>query len=184
MGGTQPSYQRIGEALKRDPGSHIEQSRMPANFLGFRDLKHWTRAEIQAWSMHILDGQRGLIPPERRFGWRIIPRPRAEPPRIQKDFHLIPARGASIRWTTAELRYAELANAARISVDHPNEKWKGLPLARTSHIYSPYTGTLYQELMHTHQGDDALIGVIQEAARMEQLGPIHVRNTSKVFTET
>lgn len=150
---------------------------MPAGHQVFRDLKHWIRAEIQAWSTHILDGQRGLIPPERRFGWRIIPRPPGEPLRVQQNFRPVPVHGAVIRWTKAELRYAEAALKSSAPASIADDVWKGLPLVRTSHIYSPYTGTLYQELIHIHQSDDMFIRLIQEAARVEQLGPPHVSTT-------
>lgn len=174
MGGTQPSYHRIAEHMKKNPGSYIELLRMPDDFPILRDLRHWVRAEIRAWTKHILDGQMGLLPPEKRFAWRIIPRPAGEPLRIVSSFCQVPVKEAHIRWTKTELLYAKKMYEDDSVAETSLVMWNGLPLARTSHIYSPYSLSLYQHLTSIHSDHESLLHLIQEVARMEQLGPIHV----------
>lgn len=184
MGSTQPSYQRIDERLTSTPGAMIDVARMPPGVSSLKDLKHWVRATIRAWTKHLLDGQRGIIPVERRFAWRIVPRPRGEPDRVVDKFVPQLAPGVKLLWTRVELRYAEAMTAEIATPEGVTPQWNGLPLARTSHIYSPYSGVLYEGLIRLHETNDVFLGLIQNAARMEQLGPIHVSNCSAERHET
>jgi hypothetical protein len=175
MGGSNPSYTHIEEQMHQEPDGVILTRRMPRDIPVLRDMKHWSRAELESWKAHILAGQRGQIPENNIFAWRILPRPRNEPPKLIE----YPTRslypGASVRWTPNELLYAQ---KMRLPVEPPStlreSTWNELPLARTSHVYAVYTIDLFQALLSLHEKDTALCSLVKEVAQMEQQGPIHV----------
>jgi hypothetical protein len=175
MGGTQPSYSRIATRMEQDPGSVIEACRMPPGFPILWDIKFWTRLELDAWLKHILDGQKGIILERNRFIWRLLPRPPKE--------HELPPRpvlfkaidGHNVRWTGEELLFAERKRAEHSRGPIGHDRWKGLPHTRGSHVYAPYTVDLFTALRFIHEGHQGMREVLSEAAKMEELGPIHVR---------
>jgi hypothetical protein len=175
MGGTQPSYSRIAARMEHDPGSVIEEHRMPAGFPILRDIKFWTHLELDAWLKHIMDGQSGVIPSRNRFIWRLLPRPAKEPelPLCQVSFKCID--GHNVRWTAEELLFAERKRAGLVQVATRNDNWKGLPPVRGSHVYALYNVDLFTALRIIHEGHQGMQEILSEAAKMEELGPIHVR---------
>jgi hypothetical protein len=174
MGGTQPSYSRIAARTEQDPGSVIETCRMPSGFPVLHDVKHWTRLELDAWLKHILDGQKGIIPEQNRFIWRLLPRPPKEPelpPRLVL-FRAIEAQ--NVRWTGEELLFAKRKRAEDSMGPTRDGNWKGLPHVHGSHVYAPYNVDLFTALCLIHEGHQGMREVLSEAAKMEELGPIHV----------
>jgi hypothetical protein len=142
-------------------------------------MKHWSRAELDHWKEHILAGQRGQIPESSVFAWRILPHPRNEEPRLVETFSRSSYSGTSVRWTPNELLYAEkmrLPPPQEITQNH--SRWNGLPLARTSHIYTVYSVDLFQALLSLHEANTNLSSLVREIAQMEHQGPIHVREIS------
>jgi hypothetical protein len=180
MGGTQPSYSRIAARMEQDPGSVIEQGRMPAGFPILRDIKYWTRLELDAWLKHILDGQNGLIPDQNRFIWRLLPRPPKEPKLPPRQVSFKRFDGNHVRWTAEELLFAERKRAGHVPGPTRAANWKGLPPARGSHVYAPYNVDLFTALRFIHEGHQGMREVLSEAAKMEELGPIHMRMDSIV----
>jgi hypothetical protein len=175
MGGTQPSYSRIAAKMEQDPGSVVEASRMPPGFPVLRDVKFWTRLELDAWLKHIVDGQKGGVPQQNRFIWRLLPRPAKErelPPR-PVSFKAI--EGHTVRWTAEELLFAARKRAEQMPRATQDDNWKGLPPARGSHVYAPYNVDLFTALRFIHEGHQGMRELLSEAAKMEELGPIHVR---------
>jgi hypothetical protein len=175
MGGTQPSYSRIAARMEQQPGSVIEESRMPAGFPVSRDIKFWTRLELDAWLKHILDGQKGVIREENHFIWRLLPRPPKEPELPPRPVSFRCLEGHNVRWTPEELLFAERKRVAHVPGPARDDNWKGLPPARGSHVYAPYNVDLFTALRLIHEGHQGMREVLSEAAKMEELGPIHVR---------
>jgi hypothetical protein len=83
--------------------------------------------------------------------------------------------GATVRWTTNELLYAEKMKLPLSQEPIPTEtQWKELPLMRTSHIYAAYSVDLFNTLLTLHAMDGNLCSLIKEIAQVEHQGPIHV----------
>jgi hypothetical protein len=99
MGGSNPSYTQIEEQMCREPDRGILASRMPREIRVLRNMKHWSRAELEHWKAHILAGQRGQIPESSVFAWRVLPRPRNEPPKLVEHPTRSLYPGASVQWT-------------------------------------------------------------------------------------
>jgi hypothetical protein len=74
-------------------------------------------------------------------------------------------------WTPEELLYAEKVKTPSNSDNH---LYKGLPYARTSHIYVPYMLDLFNALSTMHENTAGMRDLLSTIARMEELGPIHV----------
>lgn len=177
MDGVQPSYVRIAERMNRDPGYYIEEQRLPAGIMVLRDMKLWLRAELDAWMKHILAGQNGSIPSSRRLAWRITPRPAGEPDVPAPAIDLSTAPMGTVRWTAEELLYQE---HQKLKEDQPEKpSWKGLPLARTTYVYVPYSVDLFHALEQMHDSTRGMQDLLTEIARMEELGPIHVSGSHR-----
>jgi hypothetical protein len=175
MGGSNPSYTQIEEQMNQGPDGVVLAKRMPCDIPVLRDMKHWSRAELESWKAHILAGQRSQILENSIFAWRIIPHPCNEPQKIieypTRSLYL----GASVRWTPSKLLYAQKMWLPMELQSTPGEStWNDLPLARTSHIYAVYSVDLFQALLSMHEKDDVLCSLVKEIAQMEQQGPIHV----------
>jgi hypothetical protein len=161
--------------MEQEPGSVIEAGRMPPGFPVLRDIKFWTRLELDAWLKHIVDGQRGILPEQNRFIWRILPQPPKERELPPRPVAFKAIEGQSVRWTAEELLFAERKRAEHSPRPTRDGSWKGLPPARGSHVYAPYNVDLFTALRLIHEGHPGMREVLSEVAKMEELGPIHVR---------
>jgi hypothetical protein len=174
QGGGQPSYLNIERAMQDCPNSVILKRRLPTNFTILRDLRLWSRADINLWVRHLLDGQDGILPPERRFGWRSVPQPKGRPELVVESFQPIPVDRKAIPWTAAELLYGQLMEKPPSNTQQVPNPWGGLPLARSNHIYSPYSIQQYNTLVDIHAEDELMLDLIAQVVTLERLGPIHV----------
>lgn len=107
MGGVQPSYINIERRMQVEPGSYIAATRMPAGIDTLQDMKVWVRAQADAWTTHILDGQHGQIPRGQRFAWRIVPRPASEKDQVVDNPGFKAVEGSLLRWMAEELLFKE-----------------------------------------------------------------------------
>jgi hypothetical protein len=170
-GGVQPSYKHIEAMMVAQPGSVISPSRLPSGITLLRDMKYWSRSETDAWIQHILQGQRGTLPLKHRFNWQLLLGTAK-----QRDRHLTCVTFAAeptsrLNWTPEELLYTE---RIRIPSNSDHNLHKGVPYARTSHIYAPYTLDLFNALSTLHENTPGMRDLLSAIARMEELGPIHV----------
>jgi hypothetical protein len=157
------------------PNSVILKRRLPANCPILRDLRLWTRAEINSWVRHLLDGQDSKLPAECHFGWRSVPQAKGRPEAVVEFFELRPVDRKAVPWTPAELLYGQLMENAPCDTEpRVLNPWRGVPLARTNHIYSPYSIQQYNTLVDIHVEDELMLELISEVVTLERLGPIHV----------
>jgi hypothetical protein len=138
--------------MEQDPGSVIEARRMPPGFPVLQDIKFWTRLELDAWLKHIVDGQKGVVPEQNHFIWRILPWPpkECELPPCPVSFKAI--KGQNVHWTAEELLFAEHKRAEHSHGPTPDNSWKGLPPVPGSHMYAPYNVDLFTALCLIHEG--------------------------------
>jgi hypothetical protein len=172
LGGTQPSYKRIEARMISEPGSFIVPARMPPNIPVLRDMKHWTRAETDAWLHHLLEGQRGHLPPRAQFMWRILPGTTGGMDKVIETVCFAASPASRLRWTAEELLYA-----ARVSLPahaDPDPRLE-LPEARITHVYAPYSLDLFNGLCTVHEGITGMRDLLSAIAKMEEVGPVHVR---------
>lgn len=175
MGGVQPSYTNIERRMLAEPGSYVAATRMPTGIDTLQDMRTWVRAQADAWVTHILDGQLGRIPRSQRFAWRIIPRPTSEKDRVVENPEFKAVEGSVLRWTADELLFKERMDLEAQGESSRTDISKRLPLARTTHIYAPYSVDLFHSLKTIHAEEDDLLDLLVEVAKMEEFGPIHVR---------
>jgi hypothetical protein len=172
LGGTQPSYKRIEDRMISEPGSCIVPARMPPNITVLRDMKHWTRAETDAWLHHILEGQRGQLAPRAQFMWRILPSGVRGIEKVIDTVCFAASPTSRLHWTPEELLYAEKVSS-RANVD-PDPRLE-LPEARTTHVYAPYSLDLFNGLCTIHEDVAGMRDLLSAIAKMEEVGPVHVR---------
>jgi hypothetical protein len=175
MGGSNPSYTFIEDAMRLESDMIILARRMPREVQVLRDMKYWSRAELDLWKAHILAGQRGEIPESSVFYWRVLPHRRNETPKVIEEPTRSLCPGARVQWTVNELLYADKLRLPVASRLPPEQSlWNGLPQARTSHIYAVYSVDLFQALLSLHEKDTDFCSLVKEVAQMEHQGPIHV----------
>ncbi|KAG8678538.1 hypothetical protein FRC08_017688 [Ceratobasidium sp. 394] len=168
-GGRQPSYTHIAERMVQEPGSVISPERIPDGVTILRDMKHWSRAELNAWTRLIDGTQWELLPWNRCFGW-------LEPPSgsagVIRDILTTPVAGSKINWTARELVFGE---QMKLKANKPSGAQVALhlPPAQTSHIYVPYSVDLYCALASIHSAYNSFLALMKEIALMEQEGPVH-----------
>lgn len=169
------------EQCKRSPGYAIELKRLPPSIKVVRDPKHWTRADLTAFHKYILAGQRGELHESEIFQFRAIHAKGKSQARICVSTVRERDPSSTLKYTRGELLYG--AKKAKAGEQSPTRDarvlWKGLPLARTSHVYICFRGDLLQDLMRLYSHRVDLCDLIREVARMEKLGPLHVSNTTR-----
>ncbi|KAF8608029.1 hypothetical protein BDV93DRAFT_504543 [Ceratobasidium sp. AG-I] len=164
------SYKAVESRTASNPGSVISASRMPKNYVVLRDMKDWTRAELNGWIEHLRAGQTGKLDADRIFQFRSGD---------EDNFDLYrttPHIDSTLKYTEAELLYArrmESETEAPGSVSNVR-KWNGLPPARTTHLYHAYKLELYEYLMNEHQEHSGMNELLRVIATMERYGPIHL----------
>jgi hypothetical protein len=82
--------------------------------------------------------------------------------------------GHTAHWTAEELLFAECRKVEQTPRPTQDDNWKGLLPARGSHVYVPYNVDLFTALRFLHEGHQGMCELLSEAAKMEELGPIHV----------
>lgn len=175
MGGGQPAYTAIERQMTSDPGSVIDTVRMPPTITILRDMKHWSRYELDQWVMHALRGQRGQLPSSQIFYFRLVPARPGQTPKLVESPRSKVQDGVRIDWTPVELLYAQkMLQISATKSASIQTRWNGLPPARSSHIYAAYSLDIYHALMTIHCDDPDMISLVEEIAEMEQDCPLHV----------
>jgi hypothetical protein len=175
LGGTQPSYKRIEERMIIEPGSFMVPARMPPNISVLRDMKYWTRAETDAWLQHLLEGQRGQLPPRSQFMWRLLPGGTRGVEKVIETVCFAASSASRLQWTPEELLYAEQNSLPSHGDLDPRLE---LPEAQTTHVYAPYSLDLFNGLCTAHDDIAAMRDLLSAIAKMEEVGPVHVRARS------
>ena len=177
-----PSWTAIAERSLTHPGAVVELMRMPKKLQALQDMKTWRRSELDAFVTHILEGQKGRLPIPQQFQWREVPGKNGSVTRITASYETRPCVGSRIQYTRLENLYAQ--HVAVGSTTSLNQQiWKGLPLARTTHVYPAYSVELYSDLVRLHSQHTQMTQLIESVATLEQYGPVHVsplQNTETV----
>lgn len=175
-GGAVPSWIALEARSRTNVTAIVEPQRMPATVAIIRDPRSWKREELNRWIKHILDGQRGLIAESSRFQWREVPGPRGEIARVVHGYERKPFKRASGKFTKLETLYAQRVQQEAMGIRKAatGDQWAGLPVARTTHVYAAYSADLRARLHELHAEEPDMLELIDEIARMEQFGPIHV----------
>jgi hypothetical protein len=162
--------------MKTYPGSVVDLLRMPPGYTVLRDMKHWTRHELDSYKNHILAGQRHQIHESQYFQWREITLTGGRPPRITTFLEKEPWPGSSLQYTSLERLYGQrvLMETSADPAATVQTMSSGLPLARTSHVYAAYSVELLNYLTGTHAQEPAMLELLMIVGRMEKLGPLHV----------
>lgn len=168
-----PSWTAVEERSRTNPGSAVELKRMPVKLKALRDMKTWRRSELDAFTGHILAGQRGELSESQIFQWREVPGKRGTVTRIAQGYEKLPHATSKLRYTKLEILYAQRVAIEMVPTSDV-AKWNGLPLARTTHIYPAYSMELYTSLRQMHQDNSSMIQLIDSIATLERYGPVHV----------
>lgn len=162
--------------MKELPGSVVDVARMPPRYPVLRDVKYWIRDELNAWTRHILNGQRNQIPEHAIFQLREVPAGKGRAPRITTYLERLKHPDAVLKYTRLERLYSESIELQTTEdiVNTTVELCEGLPLARTTHIYAAYTMELFSYLKKAHQSNQSMLRLISMVAKLEQYGPQHV----------
>ncbi|KAG9097446.1 hypothetical protein FS749_006280 [Ceratobasidium sp. UAMH 11750] len=172
-GGTQPSYTRIEESMKQNPGHAIDPARMPRGVATLRDPRHWKRPKRNAWIDRFCSGQDGGLPEPEVFAYRVLPQLPSAHEIIIDEIRTTPVAGVRIPWTAEELLFGEKMTLETTDATADNRQEQQLPLARTNHIYAPYSIDLYDALESIHAEEAWMMDLFNEVACMEDEGPIH-----------
>ncbi|KAG8697838.1 hypothetical protein FRC08_006300 [Ceratobasidium sp. 394] len=163
QGGCQLPYAKIEIDMREEPGSWIEERRMPPGVKILRDMRHWTRAELNGWLSLFIASQSGDLPPDRRFEMTQVPQKGSRPPKNIQGQPLPHVDAWEYGWTSDELLYAQrMTSHPEGNIQH--EEHHGLPPARRSHIYSPFQLDLFEALISTHAEHPGMIALIKEVA--------------------
>ncbi|KAG8708798.1 hypothetical protein FRC08_018703 [Ceratobasidium sp. 394] len=172
-GGGQPSYSMIEEESTRVSGSIIDVARTPPGYSVLRDPRNWKVAETDAWGDWFWASQEGLLHEHEEFGWRKLPGKRDDHSMTFTKPLRAPIKGASIPWKTEELLFGAQVRRTPDAATDKEDSGKSLPLARTNHVYSPYTLEQYQTLLDSHPNQPEFHALLADIALMERDGPIH-----------
>ncbi|KAG8709381.1 hypothetical protein FRC08_018373 [Ceratobasidium sp. 394] len=161
--------------MKRSPDMWIESQRMPPGITVLQDMWHWSRVELDAWITRFLDSQSGWLSGTDTFDMVQVPAGGSRPPIMLQGRPLPEVDPARFNWTSEELLYGEYMARQQQQEGRLNEHADplGLPLARQSHIYVPFTIDLFQALMTLHKEHSSMVALIKEVACMEAEGLIH-----------
>lgn len=173
QGGSGPLYQAIERLCTTSPGYAIKSKRMPPGVPIHRDPKHWTRVEFTSYHTHIHKGQRGELPDDEIFQYRLVYPEGSKDPKICLETTHTRDPHSTLKYTCGELlRVKAVAQPAVGAVEAP--QWNGLPLTRTSHVYVCFRGDLFKTLLEFHQHHQELRDLLCEVVHMEQFSPLHV----------
>ncbi|KAF8594268.1 hypothetical protein BDV93DRAFT_515921 [Ceratobasidium sp. AG-I] len=180
MGGVPPPYAALEACMRIDPGSIIERRRMPPGFPVLRDPEWWSRKELNSWITHILKGQKAHADNSVRFQWHRVPVHEEAAPIVVRAFQARSHPESTLKYTQNELLYTRKVQSEVDKEDASIEdsaSWRGLPVARTVHVYTVYRQALAQHLLSIHEPHKEMTELIKSVARMEQYGPVHPFST-------
>lgn len=171
LGGKGPvPWRRLERASTHD---YVQLSRLPSGVHRLTDPNTWTRAEIEAWYRHILNGQLGQLPQEWVFQFCRVDR--NDGTECARYVELCRTRPpiATLTWGPDEKLYALHLSQQGCSAD-PQREWGGLPLARTEHVYIPLDEELVDVFSGMSTADVPLDQLCHLVRAGEHLGPVHV----------
>ncbi|QRV73882.1 hypothetical protein RhiJN_01896 [Ceratobasidium sp. AG-Ba] len=174
-GGDQPSYSQIEKRMTQEPGSYIELRRMPESISILTDLNKWVKTVTNSWIAHLLAGQRGEL--EWPFRWRILPQAGGRDEVIVTESRTSPVNPGRMGWKSEERLYALWLQSNFQPPQVLEDIYQNLPLARTKHIYCPYTTELYEKLSAIHAEQPKMLEVLHLVALYKHYGPIHNERT-------
>lgn len=169
-------YAAIQQRMATHPGSVVELARMPSGYTVLSDIKFWLKRELNDWIAHILAGQRGQLHESQIFQICEIAGANGHPSRATSHYEHGVHPTAVLQYTKLEKLYGEhmALEAWGDGGTSPKSDWKGLPLARTTNIYSAYSASLFHHLRAMHTDLPEMLQLINAVAAMERYGPVHV----------
>ncbi|KAF8594315.1 hypothetical protein BDV93DRAFT_515887 [Ceratobasidium sp. AG-I] len=128
-------------------------------------------------------GQKGKLLDVEPFQWREVPGKQGSVMCITTMLEGTPYAGSTLQYTKLENLYTQwVALEADASSSHM--QWKGLPLARTTHIHLAYSVELYSSLCGLHAHNPQIIQLIEAVATLKQYGLVHLSNICAANCQT